>query len=449
MIPEAIQYYNDLLSRKHLQSTVDILNSAKQELVVGNRPVCNVLRPYFLDSTTYSQITRASTLVMRGIATLCRHLMEQPMLRKDMDLSPAEEAIIHVNTGFGLPDVSARLDGFLSTANHFSFLEYNADSPGGIGYGDALGELFTATPLMQEFSARYPFHTIPVKSFVFEALLNAYHRWGGKGLPSIAIIDWQGSPTYPEFLLFQELFEKHGCRVKIGDPRELDYKEGRLCLGDFKIDLVYKRLVVGEMLERIGTENALVQATRDRAVCVANGFGVQLAFRKNLFALLTDPIHSKLFEQDVLRAIQQHVPWTRRVQEGNTTYRGRTLDLISYIVGNRESLVLKPGGDYGGKGVILGWDVTQPEWESALSRALQNAYVVQERVAVGSEEYPSIIDGKLIFSDRFFDLDPYVWNGERIEGCGVRLSSVPLLNVSAGGGSAAPLFILTPRQGNR
>jgi hypothetical protein len=446
MIPEVIRYYNELLSEKHLESTLEMLESAQAQLTVGGRPVCNVLRPFFIDSDVYSQIKITSTLLMRGIATLCRHLIEQPELRKRMDLSPAEEAIIHVNTGFGLPDVSARLDGFLSADKQFSFVEYNADSPGGIGYGDVLGERFAATPLMQEFSRRYPFQMMPVRTFVFESLLHAYHRWGGKGLPAIAIIDWKESPTYAEFLLFQEFFETHGCRVKIGDPRELEYKNGRLSLGDFNIDLVYKRLVVGEMLERIGVENPLVQAARDRAVCVANGFGVQLAFRKNLFALLSDPDHSHLFEEDVLRVIHDHLPWTRRVQEGETSYRGKGVDLISFISRNRESLVLKPGGDYGGKGVVLGWETTREQWESTLDHALSNSYVVQERVPVGSELYPSLDQGKLIFSQRFFDLDPYVWNGERVEGCGVRLSRVPLLNVSAGGGSAAPMFILSSQQ---
>jgi hypothetical protein len=445
MISEAIHYYNDLLAERHLESTVEMLASTKSRLSVGERPVCNVLRPYFIDSDVYSHVKKTSTLLMRGITTLCRHLIEQPELRRNMDLSPMEEAIIHVNTGYGLPDVSARLDGFLSADNHFAFVEYNADSPGGIGYGDLLGEQFANTPLMQDFSRRYSFQLMPVRMFVFESLLHAYHEWGGTGLPAIAIVDWKESATYPEFLLFQEFFEKHGCRVKIGDPRELEYRNGHLSLGDFNIDLVYKRLVVGEMLDRMGVKNPLVDAARDRAVCVANGFGVQLAFRKNLFALLTDPDHSHLFEPDVLRLIQKHVPWTRRVQEGKTTYRNKDVDLPSFILHNRESLVLKPGGDYGGRGVVLGWESTPEQWESHLNQALKNSYVVQERVSIGSEVFPSLDQGKLVFNERFFDLDPYVWNAERVEGCGVRLSRVSLLNVSAGGGSAAPLFILSAR----
>ncbi|MCI0601496.1 hypothetical protein L0156_00630, partial [bacterium] len=296
MISEAIQHYHQLLSEKHLASTVEILQSWDERLSVAGRPVCTVLRPFFLSAETYAYIKNASALVMKGINALCAHLMEDSRLRKEMDLTPAEETIIHVNSGYGSPTVSARLDGFLSADHVFQFVEYNADSPGGIGYGDVLSEVFSAMPLLQDFSKSYSWETLPVRSRVFHSLLRAYHQWGGKGLPAIAILDWKEAPTYPEFLLFQEFFEKHGCRVKIGDPHELDYRKGRLYLGDFAIELVYKRLVVGEMLDRLGTENALVQAARDRAVCVASGFELQLAFRKTLFALLSDPVHSNLFE---------------------------------------------------------------------------------------------------------------------------------------------------------
>jgi hypothetical protein len=332
MITEAIQHYHQLLSEKHLTSTIDILQSSNERLSVAGRPVCSVLRPFFITTETYGFIKDASTLVMKGISALCARLMVDSRLRQEMDLSPAEETIIHVNSGYGLPTVSGRLDGFLASDNTFQFVEYNSDSPGGIGYGDVLSDLFSSMPILQDFSKRYSLDRIPVRSLVFHSLLRAYHEWGGKGLPAIGIIDWKETPTYPEFLLFQEFFEKHGCRVKIGDPRELEYRNGHLYLGDFAIELVYKRLVVGEMLERLGTENVLVQAARDRAVCVANGFELQLAFRKNLFALLSDPVHSNLFEEDVQRAIRDHIPWTRRVLEGKSYYEGQTVVFLPFFL---------------------------------------------------------------------------------------------------------------------
>ena len=43
------------------------------------------------------------------------------------------------------------------------------------------------------------------------------------------------------------------------------------------------------------------------------------------------------------------------------------------------------------------------------------------------------------------DLDPYAFFGRTDLGAGTRLSRSQLLNVTAGGGSAAPVFTVTPR----
>jgi hypothetical protein len=103
---------------------------------------------------------------------------------------------------------------------------------------------------------------------------------------------------------------------------------------------------------------------------------------------------------------------------------------------------LKPTAEYGGKGVVLGWLVDDAEWASVLKDALKNPYVVQERVALGSEAFPILLDGKLQFPTFYADINPYVWGGVRSEGFGARLASGELLNVTAGGGSAVPVFIL-------
>jgi hypothetical protein len=174
---------------------------------------------------------------------------------------------------------------------------------------------------------------------------------------------------------------------------------------------------------------------------MANGFAVQMLFNKMLFALISDPAFGIIDE--VLRvSIADHVPWTRIVRECSTEFRGNQIDLLPFISGNRKLFALKPATEYGGKGVVLGWDCNEEEWDLTLKSAAETNYVVQERIPVGSEIYPSLSGDDLIFESRYFDLDPYVWSGETAEGCGVRLSRAALLNVSAGGGSATPLMIL-------
>jgi hypothetical protein len=444
-IQQAIDFYHDLLSGKFLDSTREILEKHNQKLSVAGRPVCSVLRPFFIDESTYEFVRDGSRLVMRGIQTLCQHLKRNPELRAIIDLDEQEEEILKIETGYGPPDVSARLDGFLSAEGEFHFVEYNADSPGGLGYGDALAEIFSQMPIMKAFGEQYHFRTLPVRSYVSDVLLSAFHRWGGSGLPRIAIVDWRNAPTYQEFLLFQTELEHRGCAVKILDPDEIEYRNGRLSAGDFRVDLIYKRVVVGELLTRLGLDHPIARAVRDRAVCCVNGFGVQMAFKKAIFALLSDPQSTNILEDSVIRAVRTHIPWTRKVREAKTEYRDASIDLIPFVSSNKDRFVLKPNGEYGGKGVVLGWECASDVWTKSIQQAVSGSYIVQERVPLGRETYPAIVNGELRFDERYFDLDPYVWDGERVEGCGVRLSKLALLNVSAGGGSATPMFIISPK----
>ncbi|PWT89143.1 MAG: hypothetical protein C5B54_09425 [Acidobacteria bacterium] len=442
-IAEAIDYYHELLTGEFRQDILDFLPQAltNPHILVAGRPVCNVLRPYFIDRQTYNYVRDSSGLIMRAIGRLGQALMEDVNLRIQIDLSQDEEEAIHIDMGYGAHDLSARLDGFLTPDKQFHFVEYNADSPGGIAFGEVISEIFGGLPLLKTFGKRFPWMHFHPRHTVFNVLISTYHRWGGSGLPNIAIIDWRGVSTYNEFLLSQSYFESKGCRVKVADPGELEFRDGGVYIGDFPIQLIYKRLLVGDILTKLGIKHPLVEAVRRRAVCMVNGFRVQMLFKKMIFALLSDPVNEHLFDSTTNNAIARHIPWTRRVKECKTTYKGRTVDLIPFIAQNRDHLVLKPNAEYGGRGVVLGWECEDSHWAEALQNAVDTSYVVQERVPVAKESFPSLIEGEIRFNDRYFDLDPYVWDGARIEGCGVRLSSMALLNV-AGGGSATPMFVL-------
>lgn len=435
-----VEKYHELLTAKHLDSTAAGLNEATQKfaLTVAGRPVCNVLRPLFLDLGTYKTIRTASSLFMQSFRLLADRLMVDKSLRSKLNLTPEAEVAIQIDTGFGASDVSARLDGFLGIEGTFYFVEYNADSPGGIGFGDVLSEVFLSLPITKEIAKSFRVEAIPVRQRTFEALMNAYHAWGGTDLPAIAIVDWKSAATSNEFVIMQEQFQRNGCTVIIVDPSELELRNGILYAAGQKVQLVYKRVVANELIEKCGLNHPLIEAVRSRAVCMANGFAVQMLFNKMLFAFLSDPQYGFASPQ-----LDQHVPWTRAVQESKTTHEKRDVDLIPYIAEHRQKFVLKPISEYGGKGVVLGWECSQQEWNSVLQAATTSLYVVQERVPISKELYPSLVDGRLSIDFRYFDLDPYIWEGINPEGCGVRLSRAALLNVSAGGGSATPMLIVS------
>jgi hypothetical protein len=89
--------------------------------------------------------------------------------------------------------------------------------------------------------------------------------------------------------------------------------------------------------------------------------------------------------------------------------------------------------------------VSQESWERSVQAALNVPYVVQERIVLPQEPFPSFVDGRVQITDRLLDTAPFVFNGQYMDGCLTRLSTDPLLNVTAGGGSTVPTFIIEPR----
>jgi hypothetical protein len=94
---------------------------------------------------------------------------------------------------------------------------------------------------------------------------------------------------------------------------------------------------------------------------------------------------------------------------------------------------------------VLGWTVDSDTWNAALRTAVEHPYVVQERVDIPAQGYPSLVDGRSEVIDRMYDTAPFLCDGAYAEGWLCRLSTAALLNVSAGGGSTVPTFLVQAR----
>jgi uncharacterized circularly permuted ATP-grasp superfamily protein len=258
-------------------------------------------------------------------------------------------------------------------------------------------------------------------------------------------VDWADVPTRSEFVLFERYFRDLGIAARIVEPAALDYHNGRLYAGSEVVDVIYKRVLLHELIADGGIDQPIVRAVRHRAVCMVNPFRCKLMHKKASLALLSDERHASVFGPDDLRTIRALVPWTRVVEERKTEHNGRRVDLIPYLVAHRERFVLKPNDDYGGAGIVLGWTVDDASWGRALRTALDSPYVVQERVAIAQEPYPSLVDGRVVVVDRMLDTAPFVCHGRYECGCLTRLSTSALLNVTAGGGSTVPVFVVEKR----
>ncbi len=450
---EAIQTYHTLLTDDMAAATQEQLNAQQRRrgLFFGERPLCTVLRPRFMTPEQYSFLQARVHLLMQAFEKAYRAAIEDANFRKQFALLPWEEELVQYNPGFRDPSPTSRVDTFFVTdRGGLRLTEYNADTPASPAYNDELADIFYGMPVMRQFQRDYEVRALPGRHGVLHSLLDAYEQWAGRSeKPRIAILDWREVPTYSEFVLFEKFFKEQGIECIITDPREVEYRNGRLMAGDFHITLIYKRVLTSELVERGGMDHPVVRAVLDGAVCMVNPFRCKILHKKASLAVLSDERNAGLFTLNELEAIYAHIPWTCLVEERHAQFHDKAgthaIDLIPFILAHREQLVLKPNDEYGGKGVTLGWLCSSDEWEKAIQAALSDPFVVQERVTIPTEPFPSMIDGKVTFLERMLDTNPLVFYGDYVDGCLSRLSAEALLNVTAGTGSAVATFVVEKR----
>ena len=85
------------------------------------------------------------------------------------------------------------------------FLEFNADSPAGIGYTDVLHEGLARAIELPRVDAEFETAYTPMLPLLVETLLDAYRELRGveradlPETPRLALVDVEGSPSVPEF----------------------------------------------------------------------------------------------------------------------------------------------------------------------------------------------------------------------------------------------------------
>src|SRR5437016_11834177 len=419
----------------------------RAKLTFGDRVHCPFLRPFFLSPEDEERVrTVAETIADLGeritsAALSDKHLFAQLHLREE------EERLARIPTGNGRASTASRLDAFL-LPDSLKFAEYNGESPAGAGYAETLAEIFRELPVMGEFARTYEVNSYPLSAKLLDALVMSYLDWGGSSTkPQIAIVDWEDVPTVSEFEILQERFEKMGIPTLIADPRELAWDGKSLVARDKKIDLVYRRVLINDIVAKPAECSALVKAYSANAVCVANSFRCKIPHVKAFFALLTDEQNSALFSHGERELIRRHIPWTRVVADVKTAHYGKPIELLAFIRKERENMVLKPSDEYGGAGVTLGWETGEAAWDAAIELALSaknGVWIAQERIPIRREAFPYIADaGKVDYRDMLVDFAPYLFRGKL---CGflTRLSATGLANVTSGGGQV-PAFRVSPR----
>lgn len=265
----------------------------------------------------------------------------------------------------------------------------------------------------------------------FEARLVAMFRqeWQlsrpeGPPLARIAIVDEapEQQYLYPEFLLFQKLFERHGIQAVVASPAELEWKDGRLWHRSQVIDLVYNRLT--DFYLEQPAQAALREAWLQQGVVLTPHPQAHALYAdKRLLALFSD--EARLQALGVPEATRQvllaHVPRTE----------GVTHEAAERLWAARRGLFFKPVAGYGSRAAYRGDKLTRRVWEEILA----GDYVAQAILPPG-ERRMEVDDSPQAMK---FDLRAYAYGGQ-VQWVAARLYQGQTTNMRTPGGGFAPVY---------
>lgn len=257
-------------------------------------------------------------------------------------------------------------------------------------------------------------------------------RPGALPLASIAIVDEAPAQQYlyPEFLLFQRLFERHGLKAVVADPSELQWRDGQLWHGELAIDLVYNRLTDFYLEQPAHT--ALREAWLQQGVVLTPHPQAHALYAdKRLLALFSD--EARLQALGVPEATRQllldHVPHTEVV----------TPAAAERLWAARRGLFFKPVAGYGGRAAYRGDKLTRRVWDEILA----GEYVAQAFMLPGERRVEAADSTQAMK----FDLRAYAYAGQ-VQWVAARLYQGQTTNFRTPGGGFAPVYSTADASGH-
>jgi hypothetical protein len=261
---------------------------------------------------------------------------------------------------------------------------------------------------------------------VLSMFQHEWERQRGIGAPKrIAIVDDRPADQYlyPEFLLAQRIFQRHGIDAVIGDAETLRYEHGVLLSEGRPVDLVYNRLV--DFSFEQNEHGALRTAYRDGAVVVTPNPRVHAlhADKRNL-VLLSDRARLRAWGL-APRLVEDLAGLPRTMLVG--------ADNAAELWRDRKTLFFKPAGGHGSKAFYRGDKVTKRVW----AEIVQGGYVAQDFAPPGERMIK--LDGAA--ERRKVDVRLYTYDG-RLLLAAARLYQGQTTNFRTPGGGFAPVFVI-------
>ena len=291
------------------------------------------------------------------------------------------------------------IDLVRDSESRFRVLEDNARTPSGVSYVVENRHLMLRA--FPDLANKIPIR--PVSNYGMK-LREALSELAAPSVadPKIALL----SPGVYNSAYFEHVFLAREMGVPLVEGRDLVVDGGfvrmKTTSGLQQVDVLYRRIDDNFLdpkqfnPESVLGVPGLFQAYRDGRIALANSVGTGVADDKAIYAYMPRIIRFYLAEDPILDNVETHLC---REPEG-----------LAYTLANMENLVVKPVGESGGYGVVVGTKASRKEIEACrkLLQAKPENFISQPVVDLSVS--PTLIDSRI--EPRHVDLRPYIITGK-------------------------------------
>ena len=360
IIEDYSSYYEDFIK----------INQAvkNSKAIYKGEPVPFLYIPKFFTKKDLIDFNLITTKIFNLVNKTIDLYFKEKEVREIYDFDERLEELILLEKPYSANVPMGRFDIFYYGKGQYKFCELNTDGSSAMNEDMVLSEIMGKSLLLKELKKNYNIHSFELFDTWVSEVDNIRKEAGiVKEEPTLCILDFIHDEPSIEFIEFKKAFEKENYDVIIADPRDLTEENGYLYYEDKKIDIIYRRLVTKDLMEKYDLIPDLIKGIKGNKTCIIGNIRSQIVHTKLFFKVLHDERFQKYLTREEVNYINEHIPMTEKIDEVKE----------KYLV-DQDCLIAKPIDNYASKGVFAGRDLTKEEWIEKLEEVSQSNYLIQE-----------------------------------------------------------------------
>lgn len=335
------------------------------------KPVPFLYHPMFFTENDIVNFNKISDIIISITNKVTNRYIEDEDFRNKFGFSKLIEELIQIDNGYDINVPIGRFDIFYKDFDNFKFCEINTDGSSAMNEDNTIGRILLETKALKEFEQVYKLDYFELIDSWVDRSIEIFKKYDPNNpKPNVAIVDFIESGTSEEFEEFKKSYIKMGYNCIIADPRDLEYRQGKLYKDDYRIDLVYRRIVTFELIEKADQIPDFIEAYINKAMCVIGSIKSQVVHNKIIFKILHDEDTLELLSKEERKFVKNHIPFTG-------LFCGK-MDAFNHVLNNKDKYIMKPLDLNASQGVFVGRDLNQEQWEKRLKTVWNKDYIYQE-----------------------------------------------------------------------